>query len=156
MFLALLIWIILSIVAIFLSSAARRDPHFYSAEGVISRPLTLWIASMLVLDAAVVLVGITVGYNPSYLSCIMLLSIQWSHILLAIGSYVKFKTKGDQFDEAKERKHLRAASLGASSLNTMLLVYSLGIAPDETAFLLTFIAIASFMTLVDHFFMRIS
>lgn len=156
MFLPLLLWIGLSIVAAFLSAAARRNLLLYFTKGVISKPLILWIASMLVLDAAVILVGIAVGYNPSYLSCIMLLSIQWSYIPLAVDTYVKLKMKGNQFDEAKQRKYLRAASLGAGSLNTMLLIYSLGIALDKTALVLIFFVTASLWMLVDHLFMRIS
>ena len=83
----------------------------------------------------------------------MLLSIQWSHILSAIATYVKLKTEGDQFDETKARRNLRAASVGASSLNTVVLAYSLGVPFDETGLLLAVVVIVIIWAL-DCFFIR--
>jgi hypothetical protein len=155
-FLASVMWIPLCIIAIFLSAAARREPRFYSTEDGISRSLGLWIASMFILDLAVFTVGVTVGYNPSFYPCMMLLLIQWAYIQSAIVAYTKLKTEGDQFDDTNARNRLRGAPLGTITLSTFLLAISLEIISlDETLpLLLVFFGTAIFFSGLDFLFLR--
>lgn len=126
--------ITLCIIAIFLSAAAHDKPYSYFSEGTISKPLKLSFISMLVLDIAVFLFGTIVGYKPVSASCGMFVLIQWLYIMPAIFVYKKFKTEGDQFDEVTMRRKLRGSAIGSSSINTMMMAFSLGIISFQVTF----------------------
>ena len=147
-FLASFVWITLCIIAIFLSAIVRSKLRFYFTEGTESKPLGLWFTSMLILDLAVFLVGIMVGYNPVYLACVMLLFIQWSYIVTAIDIHREFKSGLGQFDD-KGMDWLRMAPIGPSSLNTVLLAVSLGIISFDTIllFVMSFFGIGISLTI---------
>jgi len=153
----LLMWIVLSSIAVFLAAIARRNPQFYFTDGTPSKSLKFWFASMLLLDAAVFFVGIVKGYNPPYFLFGMLLVIQWAYLLPAIYAYFKLMREGNQFSEAKASRKLRNSPIGVSSMNTMLLAISLELMPFEmtNSFFLIFFAMGIFFSGLDFLFFRL-
>jgi hypothetical protein len=111
---------------------------------------------MLVLDLAVFLVGIMVGYQPIYLACGVLMGIQWLYIVTAINIHRDFKSVRGQSDEIKMGEWLHTAPLGSSALNTMLLAVSLGIISFDTTLLLvtSFFGIGIFLSILDSLFLQ--
>ena len=80
MLVALFSWIMLCTIAVLLSVIAYQEPHFYFIDNILSKAFLFWIASMIVLDIGVVLIGVMVGYNPPSIACVMFLLVQGVYI----------------------------------------------------------------------------
>lgn len=153
-FLALFIWMMLCIIAILLSVIAYQEPHFYLTNSVLPKAFLLWVASMIVLDIGVVLVGMIAGYNPPFIAGVMFLLIQIMYILPSVSFYIKSKVEGNRFNAISAKKHLRFVTHQAIFLTTFPLAISFGVKPGIIVFLPAF-AIAGVMWLFDKFFTRL-
>lgn len=154
MFVALFSWIMLCTIAVLLSVIAYQEPHFYLTNRIRSRAFLFWIASMIVLDIGVILIGVMVGYNPPSIACAMLLVIQGLYFLSGVNFYIKSKVDGNHFNAIAAKKGIRFVAHQAVFLATFALGISFGIKPGIVTFLPAF-ALTGLMWLLDKVFTKL-
>jgi hypothetical protein len=154
MFVASISWTILCIIAVLLSVIAYQEPHFYLTNRILSKAFLFWIASMIVLDIGVILIGVIVGYNPPSIACAMLLLIQGIYFLSGVSFYIKSKVEGNNFNAISAKKRIRFVAHQAVALATFMLGISFGIKPGIVMFLPAF-ALVGLMLLLDKVFTKL-